>query len=376
MKKWSQSGNHFSLDDVTSHIDALPVGVYTLSKGMFGFYLEKLEDKFEFEYKLYGLETNLINRVKKTWDTQNKNLGVLLNGIKGTGKTVTAKVIANQSNLPVILVTNNPESGGIPEFLSTIEQDVVVFIDEYEKIFGEEADLLTVMDGVLNSEFRRLFLLTTNKTYINDNLLQRPSRIRYYKTFKDLTPAVICEIVDDLLIHKQFRDETISAISNLEIITIDIVKAVVDEVNIHSESPKAFLDVFNVKKIAGRFTVFLQTTDEKDVVHEKLIKQGVKISPRQFNPDCVDDSFYVDDNYLGEIVEVLDFDTVIVKEQIEVETPGEEKPGLTPTGKKRRKPRSTVSTQYVNRVYRVAPYDSLHMNFAFGQRVAHSSIMI
>ena len=376
MKKWSQNGNHFSLEDITTHIEELPVGVYTLNRGMFGFYLEKLEDKFEFEYKLYGLETGLIHRVKKTWDTQNKNLGVLLNGIKGTGKTVTAKVISNNANLPVILVNNNPEGGGIPDFLTKIEQDVVVFIDEYEKIFGEEADLLTVMDGVLNSDYRRLFLLTTNKTYINDNLLQRPSRIRYYKTFKDLTPAVITEIVDDLLINKEFRDETISAIANLEIITIDIVKAVVDEVNIHNESPKVFLDVFNVKKIANRFTVFSQTIDDKNVVIEKLFKQGIKVSPRQFNPDSVGDSFYVDDNYIGEIDEVLDFDTIIIKEEVEVEVQGEAKAGLTPTGKKRRKPRPTVSTQYVSRTYRIAPYDSLHINFAFGQRPIHSAIMI
>ena len=93
---------------------------------MFGFYLTKIEDQFEFSHKLYGLETSLIDRIVRTWDGTNKNLGVLLNGLKGTGKTVTSKVICNTVQLPVILINMNPEGGGIPEFLNEIEGSGIV----------------------------------------------------------------------------------------------------------------------------------------------------------------------------------------------------------------------------------------------------------
>jgi hypothetical protein len=45
LKKWNQDGNTFSLSDNTKQIETLPVGIYDLKKSLFGFYLEKIEDK-------------------------------------------------------------------------------------------------------------------------------------------------------------------------------------------------------------------------------------------------------------------------------------------------------------------------------------------
>jgi hypothetical protein len=312
-KKWNQDGQTYTLSDNSKQIGSLPVGVYALRKSMFGFYLERIEDKFEFNHKLYGLETELIDRVIRTWNSTNKNLGVLLNGLKGTGKTVTSKVICNNLNLPVILVNENPDGGGIPDFLNQVNQDVIVMMDEYEKNFGEGSDLLTLMDGVLTSDSRKLFMLTTNNTYINDNLLQRPSRIRYHKTFKDLSPDVIAEIVDDVLVHKQFKNDVISAISGLEVITIDVVKSIIEEVNIHSEPPSSFMDIFNVKKITGKYTVIKLTEGKDGKFTETVLHKGVKVWPREFEDDVVGRYFEVDSNMIGEIKEVIDFDTIKIK---------------------------------------------------------------
>lgn len=354
MKKWNRSGNHFSIGDVTNQIEALPPGVYALNQSMFGFYLERIEDKFEFSHKLYGLETRLIDRVVKTWTETDRNLGILLNGLKGTGKTVSAKVICNQLNLPVILVNMNPEGGGIPEFLNEIQQEVVVLIDEYEKIFGEDAELLTVMDGVLTGTSRKLFLLTTNKTYINDNMLQRPSRIRYFKTFKDLSPAVIEEIVDDTLINRKFKHDVISTISNLEIITIDIVKSIIEEVNLHNESPNEFMDVFNVKKITGKYTIYQVEKDENGKPVETELFKGVKLYPREFDEDRVGSSLQIGDHYFGCIEEVLSFDTIVVKPY---GTEEEEVPTLR--GKKRKPKVQKPIT------LRIETYDSINSSYKY-----------
>lgn len=335
---WNQDGNNFSLGETTKHIKELPVGVYVLNKSLFGFYLDRIEDKFEFGHKLYGLEGDLIERVIRTWNSTNKNLGVLLNGLKGTGKTVTSKVICNRLNLPVILVNENPDGGGIPDFLNEIEQDVIVMMDEYEKVFGEDSELLTLMDGVLTSASRKLFLLTTNNTYINDNMLQRPSRIRYHKTFKDLSIDVIEEIVDDVLLHKKYRSEVISAISNLEVITIDVVKSIIEEVNIHNEPPSAFIDVFNVKKITGRYSVIKLTPEKDGKMTEEVLHKGVRVYPREFDEDRVGNYFEVDGNYIGRVTEVLDFDTFKIK------------------------PEKRNSKEMI---LRIETYDSVHRNFKF-----------
>lgn len=281
-------------------------GLYNVSfhdrKGM---YLEKTDEKFEFQHKIYGVEHELIDRVVKTYDHTNRNLGVLLNGVKGTGKTVTSKLIANRIDVPVLII--NDLLPGIVDFLNSIKQDVIIFIDEYEKIFKERHELLTIMDGVLTTEHRKLFILTTNETYINDNLLQRPGRIRYFKTFGNLKPAVVEEIVDDFLVHTSFKKDVIKFISSLQLITIDIVKSIIEEVNIHEESPEVFKDIFNCKKLTGRYNVYELTPNATGGMTETKIHDSVKINRDDLSrgDDHINDYFYIDGEYFGTIKKVL-----------------------------------------------------------------------
>ena len=289
------------------------------------YYLSKLSDKFTFDYKIYGLETDLMNRVIKTYDNSTGNLGVLLNGIKGTGKTVTSKLISNKLDLPVIVVDGTFSK----EYLNSIPQDIVIFIDEYEKSFGKDSSPLTIMDGVANAIYRRVFLLTTNKLDVNENLIQRPSRIRYIKTFKDLKPILIKEVLDDVLEHKELMKDTILFITSLEIITVDIIKSVANEVNIHHESPFKFADVFNVKQIEGKYDVFLIDGDK-----QITIKKSAKVSPRkdrwEDQDDVVGAYFYIENDYIGSIIEDLSNNTIKVKCEIGKDYPIIKLLGLDP----------------------------------------------
>ncbi len=310
MKKvWSQTGNEFYLGDLATTAPLLENGIYQLEIGAFGFYLKFIETRFEFAYKIYGLEKALIERTKKTYKNTVGNLGILLNGEKGTGKTVTSKILCNDLNQPVILISHFIEESQF--FLNSIQQNITVLIDEYEKIYGDDDNLLTIMDGAMNSEYRRIFILTTNKLYINTNLLQRPGRIRYLKTFKDLSPEIIMEIVDDCLKYKKYRENVIKFISNLEIITVDIVKSIVEEVNIHNEPTEKFRDVFNVRKITGKHNVYLIGPDK----NKTEISKKAEIYPRSFAGDpyeFVGRSFSINGEYFGNIIEVLNNETIIV----------------------------------------------------------------
>lgn len=243
---WIQSGNVFYPGEISSQIPKLPIGLYQLNQNpMTGqFSLSKIGDKFTFSHKIYGLQTDFVTRTRTTYDNTTDNLGILLNGIKGTGKSVTVKMICNEMNLPVILVDQAYK--GFDKFIADIQQEIVVFIDEYEKIFKDSSEVLTIMDGIFTTAHRRVFLLTTNNLYINENMLQRPGRLRYVKAFGDLEPEVTEEIIDDLLENKEFRSACIQTISTLEIVTIDLVKAILNEVNIHDESPEKFINYFNV----------------------------------------------------------------------------------------------------------------------------------
>lgn len=259
---YSQTESNFTVSPT------LDEGIYNIHQNPLTgeIFLERISDEFHFGFKLYGIDETLVTHVLDTYNKQEtkRNIGVLLNGAKGTGKTVTAKLLANRLGLPVILV-NGPMQG-LAEFLASIPHDCVFFFDEFEKNFkvncnddnnencaGE--DLLSIMDGVYNSDHCHIFLLTTNELKINDNLLSRPSRIRYLKSFGEVIDRKILEeFVKDNLKYDEFYDEIMDFVDSLTIATIDIVKSIVEEVNLHKCHVSEFKDIFNVKEAKYFYT--------------------------------------------------------------------------------------------------------------------------
>lgn len=315
--QWVQSANNFFIREVSQNVENLKPAVYKLEQmPMSGeLYLSQVLEKYEFPYKVYGIETKFIERVKKTYNNTTGNLGILLNGVKGTGKTVTSKQICNELGLPVIII--HTRFDGIPNFINDIQQNVVVFVDEFEKIYSDrDHSVLTIMDGAMDNGYRKVFLLTTNELYINQNMIQRPGRIRYLKTYGDLSVEMISEIVDDKLIHKELRKATIEFISQLETITVDIVKAVVDEVNIHNEDPKLFKDVFNVKVMDSKYNVYELIPGNATPVE---VAKNTRVNPSKFEQKHVDDEWEFeiggyDD--MGEIISVIDENTVVTEKWV------------------------------------------------------------
>lgn len=296
MNTWDQAGSNYYLGQPCNQSDSLKPGIYLMNyderKDIY--YLSLTHDKFEFNYKIYGVEDKFINHVVTTYNNTKGNLGILLNGIKGTGKTVTAELICDKIGIPVIIV--HRAYPGISNFLSEIHQDIIVFFDEFEKIYDDsDHSVLTVMDGVLNTLYRKTFLLTTNNLWVNDNLLQRPGRIRYVKTFGDLSLESILEIVDDKLIYTKFKKDIIKFISSLEIITVDIVKAVIDEVNVHNTPPSTFAGFFNTKQSENKHDIYVVDKDHT----ETLKVEGAQITPKRFDSDSEGCDLNINGNYVG-----------------------------------------------------------------------------
>ena len=233
---WIQDGDTFMKGSATTkaHPEGLPKGIYEVKESMIGYYLNRLGDSFVFNYKLYGINAEFIEHFVKTYTNTTGNLGVLFNGIKGTGKTVTAEELCNRLGLPVIIVKACKEVDNMLKFLATqINFDCIFFFDEYEKEFKESSAVLSFMDGVHNSQYRKVFLLTTNELEINSNLLGRPSRIRYVRSFGNLPEETTLELLNDILIDKNAVESVLDLIRQMQIITVDLVKALAQEVNIH-----------------------------------------------------------------------------------------------------------------------------------------------
>lgn len=250
-------------------------------------FLERIADKFYFGFKLYGIDETFVAHVLDTYSKQSSkhNLGVLLNGAKGTGKTVTAKMLCNKLGLPVLIVDR--PLNGLSNFLAGINHDCVFLFDEFEKNFrlteddGEDRageSLLSIMDGVYNGENCHIFIMTTNELRVNDNLLSRPSRIRYLKSFGDVIDRKILEeYVDDNLKYPEYRDELMDFFDTLTIGTIDILQSLVDEVNLHHCSVTEFRDFFNVKEAHYSYSCKywnIDLTEKDNPTLEEFIKHA------------------------------------------------------------------------------------------------------
>ena len=232
--------------------------------------LARIADSFEFDFKLYDLGCeDIFERVTKTWlsdtfSSGNKNLGVIFNGLKGTGKTIAAKLLSNRLGLPVVVVSKPVD--GLLEFIQSLCFECIILIDEAEKTFDDDKEvLLKMIDGVYNNS-RKLYLLTTNRLTVDENLIGRPGRIRYIKQFGNLTAKAVEDYIEDNLADKSMRQGILELVDSLLISTIDILKSIVDEVNIHGEIPDG--KMLNIPKADYRFDVIKFQNLDCDLVED------------------------------------------------------------------------------------------------------------
>lgn len=305
---WTQNGSTYQrVEGNISNVDVIPVGVYNIGLTRTGWYLEKTADKFTFEYKVYGIQSDFINHVLKAYSSTTGNLGILLNGVRGSGKTATAKILANSLNLPVIVVKSfGDQNQELIEFLSSFNFDCVLFFDEFEKQFPpEESSILQIMDGVYTSNFRKVFLLTTNTTHINENMISRPSRLRYIHEFRNLEESIIREYLNDTLKDKTKIEEIIGFVDTLEISTIDILKSIVEEINIFGyEEFVQTKKFFNIKTATYNYKCVFNTftAEERDsgefTISNYLADVKLFLNRKRRNSFSMESDYY---NYLTEL---------------------------------------------------------------------------
>ena len=265
---WNVSGNnHFLLPSSDGLLTQLAPAIYEVNYDQNrGFFLVRKYDSYPLPSDIYNfnnsnVKSDLAELFYNRFTAATDNLGVLLIGEKGTGKSLLMKRTANlalANGLPVITVENSYNSEQLAKFLSSIKDDAVVLFDEFEKKYDPDEDsenrpsqagLLSFFDGT--SVYRKLIIVTANnRDGINEFFLNRPSRIRFVIDYKGLSYEFATEYLQQHLHSPEIAQEVLNELDLVPSINFDLLRNVVEEVNLlyPTESVKAIMSIINLKR--------------------------------------------------------------------------------------------------------------------------------
>ena len=239
-------------DDLKTY-DKLPVGTYEVCfHPMQGFWLEKKDD-IHLNEKIYGVHESKAEKILASFELTNRNLGVILSGNKGIGKSLTAKLMVQKAverGIPVIMV--NDCIKGVASYIADIKQECVILFDEFDKTFktnkrdengGDQDEFLTLFDGLDCG--KKLFIVTCNSlSDLSDYLVNRPGRFHYHLRFDYPSTEEIKEYLHDKL-NKLYWGEIDEVIkfSNITDLNYDCLRAIAFELNLGTPFKEAIKDL-------------------------------------------------------------------------------------------------------------------------------------
>lgn len=236
-------------------------------------------DDFKLSHgKIYGNSQVRANHIVEAFrkNDAEHNLGVLLSGGRGLGKTLTTRLVIEQlkDDYPVVVISEY--MAGMADFLSHLK-NTIILMDEFEKFMSgningddnskeqtKQESILSVLDGNTGSA-GNLYLLTVNNTYkLDENLISRPGRIRYHYVYESEDASVVRAYCKDNLNDQSKIEEVVSVLGSTKYVSMDIISSFVDELNKFPDmSPSDVREYFNldVSNTKLKYSVLMKTPD-------------------------------------------------------------------------------------------------------------------
>lgn len=204
-----------SMIDASNQIDHLPAHVYKIAVTTKEIALIKDRKQFDLPAKIFGDLMDYKNQIMQTFEeNKNESLGVLLTGLKGSGKSLTAEMLANAfliRDFPVFII-DSPIPADLIRMVAKLGPCMIYF-DEFGKVYNqgtksgprpmggnEQPDhtesLLTLFSDT--SLQNVMFVVTANSTNeFSDFMLNRPGRFYYRINYSTLSDKVVTEVLKE-----------------------------------------------------------------------------------------------------------------------------------------------------------------------------------
>lgn len=232
----------------TEHLsENFPTGVYTIKKRQGVYFLEPVSAPTK-PVKIYGDHQTKVDRIINTWKDRNKDTGILLSGLKGSGKTLIIKLISEElakEGVSTIYVNENFNDEEFLTFVNAIEGRHIFVFDEYEKTFGYSDSILTLLDGLYSGN--RLYLFSANSRNISSFLINRPGRIYYHYKFEGMSDDEITSYCEDRLNDKSKISDILRSSRIIRSFNFDMLAAIVEESNRYNETVADIIGVLNIE---------------------------------------------------------------------------------------------------------------------------------
>lgn len=294
------SGNVYSIyDDSLKTYDKLPAQAYQVNFNPRAGFSLSLYDNIEIKEKIYGVHMQKVEKVLKSFKTFDRNLGVILSGDKGIGKSLFAKILSSKAiELGYPLVIVNTYYPGIADYLNSIQQEVVVLFDEFDKNFyagrdtsdsmnDPQTEMLTLFDGL--SQGKKLFVITCNYiNKLNDFLVNRPGRFHYHFRFEYPNADEIRMYLEDKIPENRYVEiQKVIDFSQKVKLNYDSLRAIAFELAFSEDTFGNIIKDLNILNL-----------DEERYTATIVLKDKTKYKVNNGHPFCLD-MFNDDVTYLN-----------------------------------------------------------------------------
>lgn len=228
----------------------LPTAVYILDRDDRGYHFKRRQPFRELP-PIYGDHPRWAKRILNTFARKDGNMGVLLAGEKGGGKSLLGKLVAREAaeqGISTILVEDNHSPKELGEVIAALDAPALIFIDEFEKTYSsttQQEEFLSLLDGTSGS--RHLFILTVNDPKaVNKHMLNRPGRIHYRIDFEGIDEAFIRSYCADRLDYPEELEDILLIANCFEHFNFDQLKTLVQEINDYHEPALEAVKLLNI----------------------------------------------------------------------------------------------------------------------------------
>ena len=198
--------------------------------------------------KIYGDAQKMADRIVTTFldrNTMNLKTGVLLAGLKGSGKTLISALAINklitEHGAACIRIKQPIPGEALERMIGTSDQPIILDFDEYEKVYridedGDAGDvakrlqesLLGLLSGGMVKNLLSLFQVNRAGS-INEFFINRPNRIFYTLVFGGLPRTVIEQFAKDRLPEK-ISEDFAKRVNRIPEVSFDILTSIAEEV--------------------------------------------------------------------------------------------------------------------------------------------------